>query len=270
MLTRRLDPEAISGLPPGSHVVFLSESPLDGIQGRRFGLELRDTLLILTPMGNRFAFLFRKAVEGTVAENVLRHGCGGLNIDACRVRGVVLDKERRTSPRGDTRHVYWKLGVGPTGERHNNTGRWPSNLVLVHHIECKETGTRKVRSGNSNLGVVHGSGDDVTFLATKKSSAHYASPDGLETIQAWKCAESCPVRELDEQGGMLKSGVFRAGAQRAQGGGYRGGFTGAVLTRDFGGDARGASRFFPQFKDEGELRIWLQVLIGGPPAPESV
>jgi hypothetical protein len=29
--------------------------------------------------------LARKPLDGTVAANTLKHGCGGLNIDACRV-----------------------------------------------------------------------------------------------------------------------------------------------------------------------------------------
>ena len=31
--------------------------------------------------------LLRKPVEGTVAENTLKHGCGALNVDATRVEG---------------------------------------------------------------------------------------------------------------------------------------------------------------------------------------
>ena len=35
--------------------------------------------------------LLRKPVEGTVAENTLKHGCGALNVDATRVEGELLE-----------------------------------------------------------------------------------------------------------------------------------------------------------------------------------
>lgn len=46
--------------------------------------------------------------EGTVAANVLTHGCGSLNIDAVRVKS----------------------------EGQTQGGRWPANLILQHHPEC--------------------------------------------------------------------------------------------------------------------------------------
>jgi hypothetical protein len=72
-------------MTPGSHLIVLGQAE-DAIQIRKQGLQLRDTVLILLP-GPRevFAFLFRKPLEGTVAQNVLKHGVGGLNIDGCRI-----------------------------------------------------------------------------------------------------------------------------------------------------------------------------------------
>jgi hypothetical protein len=51
-----------------------------------------------------------------------------LNIDACRIEGVVLDSERRTCPRGypGYRGSHERLG----GEQHNPAGRYPANVVL--------------------------------------------------------------------------------------------------------------------------------------------
>ena len=58
----------------------------EGIEARRVGFEIRDTLLVLTQEGPVLAFLFRKPCsEPTVAGNVLRHGTGALNIDWTRV-----------------------------------------------------------------------------------------------------------------------------------------------------------------------------------------
>ncbi len=43
----------------------------------------------------------RKPVEGTVAENVLKHGTGGINIDECRI-----PLEGEPPPSGSAKRVY--------------------------------------------------------------------------------------------------------------------------------------------------------------------
>lgn len=75
----------------------------------------------------------RKPLVGTVAENVLAHGTGALNIDACRVGDF-----QNTTPSGvDRRNAKLaELGYRPgeyqMGEKVPNTppGRWPANLIL--------------------------------------------------------------------------------------------------------------------------------------------
>lgn len=57
-----------------------------------------------------------------------------------------------------------------------------------------------------------------------------------------ECAEGCPVRMLDEQSGVRKSGKMKAGQVRP-GIGYSGGL-GTVVASDTYGDEGGASRFF--------------------------
>lgn len=66
--------------------------------------------------------------EKTVAANVLRWGCGALNVDGCRVQGM---KDIPASPSG-TRAAE---GYGMAGNREGtsgfdaNVGRWPANIV---------------------------------------------------------------------------------------------------------------------------------------------
>ena len=65
----------------------------------------------------------RKPLCGTVAENVLRHGTGALNIDGCRVGSEVLPSQVR----GVTRMGTFEGAEGNrTPER---AGRWPANLI---------------------------------------------------------------------------------------------------------------------------------------------
>ena len=69
--------------------------------------------------------LARKPLEGTVAENVLRHGCGGINVDGGRV-GEGTDKG--VWPVTDRRHcdVAFTLAPVPTN---TSQGRWPANVL---------------------------------------------------------------------------------------------------------------------------------------------
>lgn len=71
----------------------------------------------------------RKPLIGTVAENVLTHGTGALNVDGCRVDGV---KGVPASPRrAEQGAAYGDLSKDPgTGSGWDaNAGRWPANLI---------------------------------------------------------------------------------------------------------------------------------------------
>jgi site-specific DNA-methyltransferase (adenine-specific) len=80
----------------------------------------------------------RKPLEGTVAANVLAHGCGGLNVDGCRVEGAI-GVSYRTTGNGEVGSggVYqggyrgeWNASNPHTESvRHNAAGRWPANLI---------------------------------------------------------------------------------------------------------------------------------------------
>lgn len=67
----------------------------------------------------------RKPLAGTVAANVLAHGTGALNIDACRVPGV--DSTRRVN---SAEMGYHGGNLAASYETGSNDGRWPTNVVL--------------------------------------------------------------------------------------------------------------------------------------------
>ena len=77
--------------------------------------------------------LARKPLIGTVAANVLAHGTGALNVDACRIAGAKGDGNWRGTTdrvRGEDLNGYeggWNDQVA--GEQ-NDLGRWPANVVL--------------------------------------------------------------------------------------------------------------------------------------------
>jgi hypothetical protein len=75
--------------------------------------------------------LARKPLIGTVAQTVLATGCGGLNIDGCRVPGNTPDSRegepsagRRYSEKGATNFA---ATPGPRGG--DPAGRWPPNVL---------------------------------------------------------------------------------------------------------------------------------------------
>jgi site-specific DNA-methyltransferase (adenine-specific) len=70
----------------------------------------------------------RKPLVGTVAENVLTHGTGAINVDGCRVgTEVVLSHHTAMLAHGGDNARPWHNGHETT--THQNTGRWPANLI---------------------------------------------------------------------------------------------------------------------------------------------
>lgn len=70
----------------------------------------------------------RKPLIGTVAENVLAHGTGGINVDGCRVE---TNGESLARPFGHGGISAAQLNVIPRGIITGDglTGRWPANLI---------------------------------------------------------------------------------------------------------------------------------------------
>ena len=76
--------------------------------------------------------LARKPLVGTVATNVLAHGTGAINVDACRIEGDISEMEGR-SGRSTPNNIYG-AGINGGGVQEgtwapNRAGRWPANLV---------------------------------------------------------------------------------------------------------------------------------------------
>lgn len=67
----------------------------------------------------------RKPLIGTVAENVLTHGTGAINIDGCRVG--TSESLQRISGDAENAVGQWGFKKGYIGEQ--PTGRWPANII---------------------------------------------------------------------------------------------------------------------------------------------
>jgi site-specific DNA-methyltransferase (adenine-specific) len=80
----------------------------------------------------------RKPLVGTVAENVLRHGTGGINVDGCRVGMSHADRKKIDSATWvgrnnyqDGKEVYGDYATDGTDQQMQShpAGRWPANLI---------------------------------------------------------------------------------------------------------------------------------------------
>lgn len=197
----------------------------------------------------------RKPLQGTVAGNVLQHGTGALNVDGCRI-GVEDDAYARNHS-GDRGHAGTRDAGAPYAERGRSTsltpgggsasglGRWPANVVLSHTEGCVPVGTRQARA-NGHHPAARGTGGLGTAGHSGQDGLTERHADG-ETVTAWECHESCPVRMLDEQTGTLTSGSRAAGEYGLIGGRGRYGEGGTKPMPEVNGDSGGASRFFATF-----------------------
>jgi site-specific DNA-methyltransferase (adenine-specific) len=68
----------------------------------------------------------RKPLIGTVAENVLQHGTGAINVDRCRVGE--REKEQFTGIKNGSINAYGDYFY-PKGEKALPAGRWPANFI---------------------------------------------------------------------------------------------------------------------------------------------
>jgi site-specific DNA-methyltransferase (adenine-specific) len=73
----------------------------------------------------------RKPLIGTVAQNVMKYGTGGINVDATRI-GYVSEQDRASAtPQGQPRNHEYFGKQGQEAPRNDNTkGRFPANIIL--------------------------------------------------------------------------------------------------------------------------------------------
>jgi site-specific DNA-methyltransferase (adenine-specific) len=86
----------------------------------------------------------RKPIEGTVAENTLQYGVGGLNIDGTRVGSEMVSTHSNVNSKTGDSGIYGKFGHAVNSEPRE--GRWPANVILdeeAGQILDEQSGIRK-------------------------------------------------------------------------------------------------------------------------------
>ena len=75
--------------------------------------------------------ILRKPLDKTIVHNVLTHGCGGLNIDDCRVGGIVQDTSKNGRSSDSHKNTVYKSGLKDNVDGRITVGRWPANFFLI-------------------------------------------------------------------------------------------------------------------------------------------
>ena len=202
--------------------------------------------------------LARKPLEKglSIAENILKWGVGGINIDASRVSTNGESWERDNN-------VEYRIAnnIPPTKSMLSNgngafvnsnpQGRFPANIILTHHEDCECKGTKKVKAikGGNSRAIQKNTYNDFgkNYDNTPNGiGCGFGDEDGNEEVENWHCHEDCPIRILDEQSGISKSTAsIRNNKKRNEDNVYGGGKGIPQISLESNhSDKGGASRFF--------------------------
>jgi site-specific DNA-methyltransferase (adenine-specific) len=141
--------------------------------------------------------LARKPLDGcTIAENVLRWGCGGLNVDGCRIDTKGEKLSCSTSPpfvKGLTLHKSSTPGIERDG---HVGGRWPANFIHSGDecilAEFAKAGTTK--SGAMKKEVPAYEGESTTGFLRGRSGPSNQHGDSGSVARFF---QSCSFQEED-------------------------------------------------------------------------
>jgi len=138
----------------------------------------------------------RKPLDGTVAENVLRHGTGGVNVDGCRI-----ESEKPTGWGGKAAGgATWNetnSGLCKDGEARLKDGRFPANIVHDGSDEVKRlfpTGGGGDKRGKCEGARPAGFGNVGSEKGTSKPCGQTYDDSG-NTSRFFK---ACPFDEADD------------------------------------------------------------------------
>jgi site-specific DNA-methyltransferase (adenine-specific) len=185
------------------------------------------------------AVLARKPLIGTVAENALAHGTGGINVDGCRVGTETIttrghkpaDSFAGGCPADATGSHKWNGNDG-----HTKTGRWPANLIHdgseavvgVFPDTGKSTGGRTVkRSGGGNVGSgksseVEWSSDDPGYGDSGSAARFFYCAKASRADRDYGLTDDTPEVSAAERVGRVEGSAGmnspRAGAGRTAAG----------------------------------------------------
>lgn len=261
----------IEDFTDGAHIVVLHKTNYyisNIIKLEDEGWEVRDCIKIQFQNESLQAGLLRKPFKGTVANNVIKNGCGGINIDACRVSygeggsiasNPLLRKKKGHSHKSGTDENSSNIKIKSEESQFqvNEKGRFPANLLL--ECTCEEV----IKGKNHGVVINNKNSKNIndTIYKLGHSKGEQEAPRMYKDEGNTHTDENCPCYQLDVQSEIKK----------------RGGHWGKCVTKGFGkfgnGGAKyegvgakdttthGASRYFYAFGDEEELKNYLISMI---------
>jgi site-specific DNA-methyltransferase (adenine-specific) len=167
--------ECLRVLKPGGHMVAFSGSRTYhrmAVAIEDAGFDIRDQIMwvygsgfpkshnvgngigtALKPAHEPIVLARKPLSEKTIAENVIKWGTGGLNIDDCRIE-YKDDKPKGMSNERTNEDSVWKTDSGFYDRTEdwepNNTGRWPANIILdeeAGEILDQQSGIKQYNKG---------------------------------------------------------------------------------------------------------------------------
>lgn len=151
----------------------------------------------------------RKPLAGTVAANVLQHGCGALNVDACRIEA----SDKNPAPVGR----FVGSTIGPTGlggmrnASADSLGRWPANII---HDGSAEVLAAFPDSNGQQGNVTGKEPSSLTNAIYGKFNGRPATQARGDTGSAARFFKCCPFDEEDAEIARLFYSAKAGGDER--------------------------------------------------------
>lgn len=155
--------------------------------------------------------LARKPLDGTVANNVQRHGCGGLNVDGCRV-GTIPPMPRNAIKKIIRGGKFHASAESETEMSHYNptSGRWPANVIHDGSDEAVGVFPETHAAGTYREGSRAGN----TFNKRQDSGKDKQRPaidNGGSASRFFYCAKASPSEREEGLNGLedVKAGSYK-------------------------------------------------------------
>lgn len=157
----------------------------------------------------------RKPLCGTVAENVLKHGTGGINVDGCRVAfhgeadkaaAAASASQRLCQDQNKNRTAYGKFNDGPASLQPYldgiDKGRWPANVI---HDGSDEVVGLFPQTTSGSISLHH-------TRSTSKTKNDY----GARAARFFYCAKASKADRDEGVAGVAGVGALRDGGRKSE------------------------------------------------------
>ena len=162
-----------------------------GLPDREWLTEVEQLGTALKPAFEPIVLARKPLAEKTVARNVLAHGTGAINVNACRIE--TDDDIAKKYPNGPGGTTFGGGAMALTGQWRQPSGRWPANVLLDHHAAAwvdEQSGITKSKAAPRETGT--------------GKRGYYASTDEKAAATLSRLQRSTETRGHDDSGGASR------------------------------------------------------------------